>query len=112
MGGVCRDALGGVHSDGIAVSDMVAQILPGKDHSGPVIEAVGRNAVALGVDGVDAPAVAIAYRVGCGAPPVETVTVGSLRRLMIRSPTVMRCPRSGGHSRRIAVGHLPVDALG
>ena len=35
MGGVGGDALGGVHGDGVAVSDMLAQVVPSKAARAP-----------------------------------------------------------------------------
>jgi hypothetical protein len=62
----------------------------------PVVEAARSDAALVGVDGVDAPAVAVAHGVGCRFVRVASRTgmVGSLRRLMIRSPTATRCPRA------------------
>src|SRR5262245_65704057 len=46
MGAVGGDTLGGVHGDGVAVVDVLAQILASEDGAGVVIEAAGGDAVA------------------------------------------------------------------
>jgi len=98
VGGVGGDALGGVHGDGVAVGDVLAQVLTGKGGPGAIRQPARGDAMVFGVDGVDAPAVAVAHRVG-GLVDVGGVVdaqgrVGSLRRLMITSPTPTRCPRA------------------
>jgi hypothetical protein len=72
----------------------------------------------FGIDGVDAPAVAVAYRVGelVDVGGVEDSDVRSLRRLMIRSPTPMRCPRAavtvGASASAVSVVQTPVERVG
>src|ERR1700739_496040 len=53
--GVGGDALGGVHADGIAVGDVLAQIVAGKGGAGAVVEAAGGGAGGLGVGGEHPP---------------------------------------------------------
>jgi hypothetical protein len=78
------------------VGDVAAQILAGKGGPGAIGQPAGGDAVVFGVDSVDAPALPVAHRIG-GFVDVGGVVeprVGSLRRLMIRSPTARRCPRA------------------
>src|SRR6478609_1555381 len=60
VGGVGGDALGGVHGDRVPQRDVLAQIVVVEDDAGVVGESFGRNAIRSGVDGGDAPAVAVA----------------------------------------------------
>src|SRR5262245_38110964 len=64
VGAVGGDALGGVHGDGVAVGDVLSQVVAGEDGACVVVEAAGGDAVVVDVDRVDAPAVAVAHRVG------------------------------------------------
>src|SRR5260370_29270322 len=73
VGGVGGDALGGVHSDGVAVGDVVAQGVPGARDARAVAESACGNPIVFGVDGVDAPAVAVAHRVGLLVDVVSVV---------------------------------------
>ena len=51
VGGVGGDALGGVHGDGVAVGDVLANVVAVEDDAGVVVEASGGEAVVVGVDG-------------------------------------------------------------
>jgi hypothetical protein len=53
-----------VHSDGISAGDVLAEVVTAEGGAGSVVEAACGDAVMLGVDGVDLPAVAVAHRVG------------------------------------------------
>jgi hypothetical protein len=60
VGGVGGNPLGGVHRDGVAVGDVFAKIIAIEDGDGVVVQASGRQPIVVGVDGGDAPAVAVA----------------------------------------------------
>ena len=66
MSGVGGDALRRVHGDRVAVGDVGAQVVAAEGGAGAVVDAAGGDAVVFGVDGVDAPAAAVAHRIGRG----------------------------------------------
>ncbi|WP_302680147.1 hypothetical protein [Mycobacterium avium] len=57
-------SLGGVHGHRVAVVDVLGQVLAGEHSAGPISETASIDAVVVGVDFVDPPAVPVAYRVG------------------------------------------------
>jgi hypothetical protein len=77
--GVSGDTLCAVHGDGIAMSDVLAQVLAGESGAGAIGEAAGSNAIVVRVDGVDAPAVSVAHRVGLIDDLVSEPTVTNVR---------------------------------
>ena len=96
MCGVGGNALGGVHGRGVAVGDVLGDVVGVEYGAAPVGEAFGGDPPGRGVDGVDAPAVAVAHRIlrwHCLVFGVPDVDGGALRRVRMRSPAATRCPR-------------------
>jgi hypothetical protein len=61
--GDVKQCPGGVFAeDGVPVGDVIGQVVGGEDGAGVVVEAAVGDAVVFGVDGVDAPAVAVCAR--------------------------------------------------
>jgi hypothetical protein len=57
--------MGGMHCDGKAQGDVLTEVVTLEDDAGPVTEAFGGQTVAVGIDGRDAPTVAVAHLIGC-----------------------------------------------
>lgn len=62
MAGICRDALGGMHSDRIPEIHVLAQIVVLEEDTSLVVKAFGSNMIRLRVDPVDPPPVPVTHR--------------------------------------------------
>jgi hypothetical protein len=69
--GVGGDVLGGVHGDRVAQRDVLPQIVGVEDDAGVVGEPFGGNPIGVGIDGDDAPAVAVAHLIHRVSPAVS-----------------------------------------
>jgi hypothetical protein len=96
VGGVGGDALGGVHGDGVAVGDVFANVIGVEDADRVVAE--GRAAMRLFSGLMAVTRQRWPLRTGiswaAGSLVLRSSMVGSLRRVMKRSPTPTRCPRA------------------
>ena len=73
VGGVGGDPLGRVHGDRVPVVNVLVEVVAGEDGAGAVVEAPRGDAVVVGVDGQDVPALSVAHRIGCGCVDVGGV---------------------------------------
>jgi hypothetical protein len=108
VGGVGGDALGGLQGDGVAVVDVLAQVVAGEHGHSVVAEAAGHDGRALfaSVDGLDDPAlpvadlggglagVEMAAVISCG-PHVDTSIVFAGHDDVAHPDLVITCPGDG-----------------
>ncbi|SKW95498.1 Uncharacterised protein [Mycobacteroides abscessus subsp. abscessus] len=110
MAGVGGDALGGVHGHRVPQMGVLAQVVPGQDGDGAVVETPRRDPSHGGVDGEDLPTLSVANRIGVGTTVGAGGDVGGVLAGDHHVADRDAVPARGGHGGRIVADPLGVDA--